>query len=46
MLFIRCGVKVFVFVECCDELMGKKYCFWEEYLLNLLWVLLIFEEKE
>lgn len=24
MLFNRCGVKVFVFFECCDELMGSK----------------------
>lgn len=44
--FTRRGAKVFVPVECCDELMGKKHRFWEEHLSNPLRVLLIFEEKE
>lgn len=44
--FTRRGAKVFVPVECCDELMGKKHRFWEEHLSSPLRVLLIFEEKE
>lgn len=42
----RRGVKVFVPLECCDELMGCKQRFWEDHLSSPLKVLLIIEEKE
>uniref|UniRef100_A0A8W8L374 Uncharacterized protein n=1 Tax=Magallana gigas TaxID=29159 RepID=A0A8W8L374_MAGGI len=46
----RRGVKVFVPLECCDELMGckqwRKQRFWEDHLSSPLKVLLIIEEKE
>lgn len=42
----RRGVKVFVPLECCDELMGFKQRFWEEHLSGPLKILLIIEEKE
>ncbi|XP_056005998.1 sterile alpha motif domain-containing protein 9-like isoform X2 [Ostrea edulis] len=42
----RRGVKVFVPLECCDELMGSKVCFWEDRLSSPLRILLIIEEKE
>lgn len=44
--FTRRGARVFVPVECCDELMGKKHRCWEEHLSDPLRVLLIFEDKE
>ncbi|XP_062566125.1 sterile alpha motif domain-containing protein 9-like [Saccostrea cucullata] len=44
--FTRRGVKVFVPLECCDELMGSKPGFWEDRLSSPLRVLLVIEEKE
>ncbi|XP_061184865.1 sterile alpha motif domain-containing protein 9-like [Saccostrea echinata] len=44
--FTRRGVKVFIPLECCDELMGSKHGFWEDRLSSPLRVLLIIEEKE
>lgn len=46
MPFNRRGVKVFVPLECCDELMGSKQGFWEDHLSSSSKVLLIIEEKE